>query len=704
MNAKSEVRLTPDQAKIAEHRDGPMIVLAGAGSGKTATLVERVGHLIPKGVSPSSILLLTFSRKAATEIKARLAARFDVDGESVVVDTFHGFGFRFLRENKALFDMDEDDNWAILTENDQRRMLNELAKPLLEKNNIEGRKFRKFLGEKFRQWSLLKQDCKLPGNQHDALKALAEAQQRQTGEQQMKLQPWDYLAADVLLAYEKEKREGGYLDYDDLLLHTVKALIKNPAVALDLSFRHSYMMVDESQDTNLVQYLMVRQIGKNHGNVVMVGDDDQSIYGWRGARVANLRRFISDFGASTVRLEQNFRSPSSIVNGARNLISNNQARLPKNPFSANEHGELPSLRAAETDRDMAWDIVRDIQAKYDAGVPLRDIAVLYRTNRMTQVLEPALKRAGLPYVVVGGMSFYERAEIQTVLACVRISSKPDDWQAMMSLQPYIDGVGKKGLKDVIDNLKDADKTLLDLALCQGDAARQYGKAGLTLQRFAADMFLNAVIDNAGETAGDKAEFFVQWMKDGPMKILDREKDETLRLKREQNLEQLVHEIRESETDDWLDYLLESPISDYIASKEGLDCLTLSTVHRSKGLEWPHVMIAGFSEGLMPFEPQRLRGESAPKENEEDDEDGGRPEEERRLCYVAMTRAEQDVTFYHANLYRFPGSEPAALALSPYAREIGLEITPDAAEVLSAYDDDYEDTSVSSGLFGRLGVA
>ncbi|MGX1201233.1 ATP-dependent helicase [Marinobacter sp. MBR-105] len=706
MSEKKPVVLTPDQYKVATHIDGPLIVLAGAGSGKTATMVERTDHLIQQNIPPTTILLVTFSRKAATELGNRISARSGWEGEGVVVDTFHSFGYRFLRNNKELFGLSEDQHWAILGENDQRRMLNELAKPLLDEQNIDARKFRKYLLQKFSDWSLLKQDGKRPGNRHDTMKALAEVHQKKTGDHQIKLQPWDHIVAEVLQAYEQEKHKGAYLDYDDLLLHTLQALVKYPAVAESLAQQFRYIMVDESQDTNLVQYMIIRQIGKHHKNVVMVGDDDQSIYRWRGARVANLRRFIKDFGARTTRLEENFRSYSGIVEGAKRLIAHNQARLPKNPYSKIATGDRPELRAFYTDREMANDIVEQVKRKHDAGVPLKDMAVLYRTNRMTQILEPALKRAGIPYSVVGGMSFYERAEIQAVQACARIAWKHDDWQALKNLEPYIDGVGKKGLSDAIEKLKDDGMNLLEFML--HESPQQYGKAGIRLREFVEGVILNSLAKYGleGFTQADIAEHLIQWMKDGPMKILDREKDDVLRERREQNLEQLLHEIAQAKPENFFLYMMEAPLSDYVASKDDQDHLTLSTIHRSKGLEWPHVLIAGFSDGLMPFEPEKLRSgvPGSSTQAEDDSEDGGRPEEERSLCYVAMTRAMENVSFYHANYYSFPGSEPAALELSRYSDEIGLDISPQAAEVLSAYDEPADDASVSTSLFGRLGMA
>lgn len=691
---QSAPQLTPQQEKIAEHKDGPLIVLAGAGSGKTATLAARTGRLIDKGVSPRNMLLLTFSRKAATEIKKRLSAQFGLDGEDVRVDTFHGMGYRFMQDYKDLFGLTPDQNWAILNENDQRRLLNELAKEIAEDANLEFKELRKELKEGVSLWSLMKQDCGCPGNVSDALIELDKMRSAKNGTtpnaEQVTLR--ERIVAQSLVKYEEEKRANGYLDFDDLLLLPTRALVKHPEIAEGLSFNHTHIMVDESQDTNLVQYLMMRQIGQHHKNVVMVGDDDQSIYRWRGAKVANLRRFIKDFEAPVARLEQNFRSHAHIVNSASNLIKHNQKRLPKSPFSATESGEKPNVEVSDTDRSMALNMVDRVKAMHAQGIPLNDIAILYRTNRMTTVLEPAFKQAGIPYSVVGGMSFYERAEIQAVCACARIVWKHDDWQALKSLQPYIDGLGKKGMADTIERLKNDDMNILAFML--HEAPQQYGKGGIRLQEFIQGVFNNSIIDSADMDQAQIAGRLIQWMKDGPMKILDREKDDVLRVRRSANLDQLVHEIQQARPADFFEYMMEAPLSDYLASQEGTDRVTLSTVHRSKGLEWPHVMIAGFSEGLMPFEPGRLQGRTPTKQAAQDeDDDGGRPEEERCLAYVAATRAMDSLHLYHANRYHFPGSEPVCLDLSPYAQEMELELSPQVLAALGEYgqpEDDHVD--------------
>lgn len=674
----SEVNLTPKQAHIAQHIDGPLIVLAGAGAGKTATLVERTGRMIEENINPRNIMIVTFSLKAVKEVRSRLATRFGQDGEDAEVLTFHGFGYRFMRQYKEMFGLREDQEWVIMADNEQKRMLNEIAKPLGEKAEADGAQLRKAVKAGYSMWSLLKQRGVCPKNVSDALIALEKIRATQQGHtpNYEKVSLLDRLTAQTLVSYEKEKRDGGYLDFDDLLLLPTKALHKHPDIAAGLAQLHRYIMVDESQDTNSIQYLMIKSLGMNHKNVVMVGDDDQSIYGWRGARVANLRQFMKDFDAPIARLEQNFRSHSKIVNSAANLIKHNNARLSKKPFSAQSEGQLPEFRIADRDRTMARDITAQISELSASGVALSDIAILYRTNRMTTILEPAFKQSGIPYSVVGGMSFYERAEIQAVMACVRIAHKWDDYQALKSLQPYIDGLGKKGMSDSIERIKDNNENLLSLSV--HDAPQQFGKGGIILQTFLSQLMGAVYGDSDRLTQYEQARKLIQWTKDGPMKLLDREKDDEARVKRSENLDQLIHEIREANPASYTDYLMEGPISDFIATKDGTDCVTLSTIHRSKGLEWPHVIIAGMSDGLMPLDQAKMSGKAAPQQpakTTQEEEDGGKPEEERRLAYVAATRAAESLTMYHAEQYHFPGSEPAAVDPSPFIKEMGLQYTP-----------------------------
>ncbi|OLF81956.1 DNA helicase UvrD [Marinobacter sp. C18] len=674
----ADIQLSAQQEKIAEHQDGSLIVLAGAGSGKTATLVERVGRLISKGVNPRLIMLVTFSRKAAKEIKNRLADRFGMDGEDVVVDTFHGFGYRFLRQYKDMYGLKEDQDWVILTENEQRRLMNDIGKELADEANVEAKDLRKELKKGFSLWSLMKQSGICPGNVSDALIALEKIRCSQNGEtpNHEQVTMLQRLTAQTLVQYEKDKRSGGYLDFDDLLLLPVRALKKYPEVAKGMALNHQYIMVDESQDTNAVQYWMTKAIAEHHGNLVMVGDDDQGIYTWRGARVANLKRFIEDFKAPIAKLEENYRSHSRIVQTAGNLIRHNRARLAKKPFSSNDNGPLPELRIANRDRQMADNIVAEIQERHEQGVPYNDMAILYRTNRMTTILEPAFRQAGVPYSVVGGMSFYERQEIQAITACVRVANKWDDWMALRTLQPYIDGLGKKGMNDTIQRMSDDGENLLSLAV--HDAPQQFGKGAIILQTFMVKLLEAVHFDSANMSEAEVAQRLVQWTKDGPMKLLDREKDDTARVKRSENLDRLIHEIRETNPESFSDYMMEGPISDFIEATADTDRVTLSTIHRSKGLEWPHVFIAGMSDGLMPLDSGKMNGRPGQEKAasaDTDDDDGGKPEEERRLAYVAATRAAETLTLHHAAIYHFPGGEPVVTDPSPFVEEMGLSLSP-----------------------------
>lgn len=700
--------LTPQQEAIASHRDGALLVLAGAGSGKTATLIERVGRLIEYGMDPRKIMLTTFSVKAADEISNRLEARFGHDGSEVEVSNFHRWGLNFLRKYQDLFGLPEGASWGVLDDSDQKRMLAELGKAACQQQNQEYKKFRGHLLEKFGYWSLLKQSAVQPRSRQKALEALAKMEAHQTGKKPQAATLWDQMAAQILIDYENEKYEAAYLDFDDMLLKPAQALYKYPEIAKGLAREHMDIMVDEAQDTNRVQYAMIKAVAQHHGRLTFVGDDDQTIYGWRGARPQNIRDFIKDFNAPIKRLEQNFRSHPGIVDAAGRLITHNKSRLPKNPFSKNTKGAAPILATHYEDREMSAAIVERIQSLQSEGVPLGDIAILYRTNRMTQLLEPAIKQAGIPYTVVGGMSFYERQEIKAARAVATLGQKPMDFVQLRNLQPYMDGVGMAGLNQYIEAMEENELTCLDVAMIPGDGALHYGKRGLQIQEFLRQLYvMHLDIVDEDMYPGQAARYMVDWMINGPMKILEREKDDVQRLRREENLERLCHEVKQNAPDDWIAYMIDAPISDYMLTDDKAETLTLSTVHRSKGLEWPHVIVAGFSEGLMPLDRDRMNGKPAKRLEDLPPDDRARAlsqqEEERRLIYVALTRGAESVWLGHANEVRFAGSEPMLLNVSPAAKEMGMELTPHNKQVLAIHEEE-EPTNRGSGILAAAGLA
>lgn len=696
----TQPKLTPSQSVIADHKDGPAIVLAGAGSGKTATLIERCKRLTHRHmISPTNQLVLTFSRKAATEIRNRLKLGLAEQAKDLTVDTFHGFGYQFLRRQKEMYGLAEDQNWVILDSTDQNRLIMELATPLIDEAQLDKKKFRPFMKKQFSAWSLMKQDVIIPQSPQDAHAKLYEICQKQGIK--IPFPSWLAVAAKTLHAYEQYKSDNHYLDYDDLITKPLIAIVKHPEISEALSRRFTHIMVDESQDTNLAQYLMIKHIGKHHKNVVMVGDDDQSIYGWRGARVANLRKFMLDFGAKEVRLEENFRSQPKIVQAASKLISHNTSRLVKNPYSNREEALDPALHCFPDDRAMGSMLMKHVQFMRSRGAAWSDIAILYRTNRMALLLEPHFKRAGIPYRVVGGMSFFERAEVKAAIQCIRLVEKPDDWEALKNLVPYLDGIGKKGMADFVGVMKQHNLSLFDLVEDTQNLPVS-GKVAEKLAAFYLDLLDHTLV--AGNKHGDAAMgVFVDWLAEGPLKVLEREKDDAIRYRRQMNLDLLKQDLEASCTaEDWMQYFLDTPLSDSLESTEDEDCVTLSTVHRSKGLEWPYVIVAGFSDGLMPFDPSNI-GVKSDDTSEEDSEDGGKPEEERRLGYVAMTRAEHEVHFYHADVYNFPQS-PVGLEVSRYAREMGLTIRPavtSQAKATQSIHAPSEDTGSVSAFMGSF---
>jgi superfamily I DNA/RNA helicase len=342
-------------------------------------------------------------------------------------------------------------------------------------------------------------------------------------------------------------------------------------------------------------------------------------------------------------------------------------------------------------------------------VPLGDVAILYRTNRMAQLLEPAIKNAGIPYTVVGGMSFYERAEIKAARAVATLGCKPGDFLQLKNLQPYIDGVGEAGLNQYLEAMKDNEMNCLDVAMMPGDGALHYGKRGLQLQDFLKSLYLmHLEIVDEDMYPGQATRHMVDWMINGPMKILEREKDDVLQKRREEHLERLCHEVQENAPEDWMAYMMDAPISDYMLSDDKGETLTLSTVHRSKGLEWPHVMIAGFSDGLMPLDRDRLNGKPPRRPEDMSADDRARAlsqkEEERRLVYVALTRGAESVWLGHANEMRFAGSEPMLLNVSPAAHEMGMELTPHNKMVLSIHNDESESMNGGNDILASARLA
>ncbi|MCF6783423.1 ATP-dependent helicase [Stutzerimonas stutzeri] len=664
------MELNPQQRLIVSHPlASSALVMAGAGSGKTTVIAQRALQLIPQLEVGQHLQMLTFSNKAAKEMKERVARIGGRDSMDLIrFDTFHSFGLKLIKANPEGYGLIPD--FSLLNENDCKRSLRMLARDNGLPKQLEGID-RKRLNPVswFSTWSLARQagfDVNNPKNKAELCNRLARSHDLDAVETE--------LAWKTLSLYEEQKRSANAVDFDDLLYLPLLRVAKDEAYRQVVREGLGYVVIDEAQDTNRIQYELVRYIAQGYCGVTCVGDDDQSIYGWRGAEVTNLKRFVSHFHAAELRLEQNYRSTQAIVECAGELIRNNQERLEKSPFSKGEVGEKPSLVMSEDHRAMADEIARSIAQGLADGIPASEFAVLYRTNRMAMLIEQGLRRYKVPYHVVGGMSLFDRSEVVAVTSALRLASNPTDVYALKSIQPFIDGFGQASCYALCDWLSDEFGASLNDLPDQIPNLPQRGLAAF--QAFYEDLRSEAVFS-------EDAASFINWVIEGPMAVLEREKDDQIRERKAQHLAALGNDIQSELAErsaleaglTWRSLMLEVALRDARQSEATDQQVTLSTVHRSKGLEWDWVYLAGFSEGLMPLDSKT--------ELEDSDAACGHIEEERRLAYVGLTRARQGCFLHHADSYGFPGSrEDRVYEPSRFIEEMGLEACrPVASEQL-----------------------
>lgn len=684
------LRTTSAQAGIIDHRDGSLLVLAGAGSGKTSTIVGRTAAMVIQGVRPQTILMMTFSRKATAEMRSRLRELLPDDprADLVNIDTYHAFGFRFCR--KYFSSVGRTSGVSTMDDKDQKRKFKNLAEELGA--DLRDEHWKAWLRNVRSAYSMLKNEGFVATQSADRSAIYEYFSGRG-------LSGSDLDIAMVLVdKYETSNRIENLLDYDDLCLLPVLAMEKDPQIATELGMRYPHLVVDEFQDTNAVQYRLLRCIGVVSGNVLMVGDDDQSIYGWRGARVENLRSFISDFSPRKAKLERNFRSTPAIVDAASRHVAHNAKRLSKKPFAEGDHGMAPQLDCYQTAWQMADGIAEQIGEGVRRGKKPEDYAVLYRTNRMARVVEQGLKSRGIPYKIVGGSSIYDAPEVKAAICASRLLNNEHDISALEGLIPYLRGFGEKLMSQarfLYWSEHTDDRPNLFHLLMSDD---RFDRLTIFL-----DEKLTALRRLGAERAGEwvAGPDGLDWI--GSMqKRLDSgsaKNPEKLRHEieiRTANLHALdagtrmvlrrIAAVRSGAEalsmdyeglltiDDQWQVLCEACITDDAPaakkqSEHGGE-VTLSTVHRAKGLEWNCVHIAGYSEGLMPL--------SSSVADSEDDDANSDITEERRLSYVAVTRAKKQVHLHHAETVQFPGdSEATTYKPSRFIEELGLE-HPDAA--------------------------
>ncbi len=639
--------LNREQREAVDHFEGPLLVLAGAGSGKTRVLTTRIAHLIhERGVPPDRILAVTFTNKAAGELRDRISSLLGEAPKGMWTGTFHGLGARILRRHAPLL------GWSnTFTIFDAEQSLR-----LIKKTTEE-------VGLDTRRWS----PKAIRGH-------LSSAKNQLIGPQQFveeNAEGFDVFArnvAKVYPAYQKSLQAQNAFDFDDLLVKPVELFESNAELLAMYRSRFHFLLVDEYQDTNRAQFRFVELLASEHGNLMVVGDDDQSIYGWRGADIRNILDFETAFsGAHTVRLEQNYRSSAVILSAANAVIAENVDRKGKTLRTDRVGGEPITLVTTSSETDEARWIADQIEARLSdgPGVAYRDIAILYRTNAQSRALEDVFRRRGLPYQIVGGVRFYERREIQDVLAYLRLISNPLDAGAFDRVVNYPRrGVGNTSLERLSAWANAEGISVLEAA-ARADEAPDVPKGGARgliafaalVQRYSA-LASQRGVGELLETLVEELDFFGHLADEGP-EGEDRADNvrELIAGALDYNAELL--EDLEGETLDHfteLDLFLQQValVADVDRHDPDAQVVTLMTLHNAKGLEFPVVFISGLEDGLFPLG----RAYDNPSELEE----------ERRLFYVGITRAENKLYLTHARHRRRAG-EVMYGRLSPFVDAI-----------------------------------
>lgn len=596
--------LNSQQRKAVTHPAGPLLVLAGAGSGKTRVLTYRIAYLIKnQAVNPRNIIAITFTNKAAQEMKERLQQLLPSVND-ILVSTFHSACVRFLR-----FDIDKlgyNRNFIIFDTQDSQALIKECLQAL----NIDEKKFAP--AAVLNYISRAKDRLLEPSKCLDNAKDIREK-----------------TMATLYELYQRRLKEHNALDFDDIIVKTVQLFKEFPAVLSYYQKRFLHILVDEYQDTNLAQYELVRMMAAKHRNLCVVGDDDQSIYAFRGADIRNILEFEQDFpDATVIRLEQNYRSTKTILNAANDVIDNNFARKKKRLWTDNGEGEKINLVTLEDEGQEAYFIAQEINNRiFRDNLNYKDFAVLYRTNAQSRVLEEAMVRMRLPYKIIGGLRFYQRKEIKDILAYLRVIANPSDDVSLLR----IINVPKRGIgTTTVDRLKAAaeerNQSIFDIIMDGKGLSISSG----TLNKLQAFLLMMQDFRDVVDTMSVSELINYVLEQTGYMdKLISENTNEAL--SRAENLREMIGAAMDFEQkmpDGTLeDFLTElALVSDVDDLDEDSDAVVLMTLHNAKGLEFPIVFMAGMDEGIFPHSRSLL------------DED--QLEEERRLCYVGMTRAKK----------------------------------------------------------------
>lgn len=605
--------LNKEQQQAVQHTEGPLLILAGAGSGKTKVLTVRIAHLLAQGVNPYEILAITFTNKAAKEMKSRVEGLVGDVANRIWLSTFHSFCAKFLR-----FELDNflgyNSNFTIYDTSDSQAVIKAALKAL----NLD---------DKYYPVGAM-------------IGAISDAKNKLLFASDFRKQARDFYqqkVADVYEYYERELRKNNALDFDDLLLVAVKLLQSNEAVLDKYSKHFRYVMIDEYQDTNHAQYLLAKLLASHWKNIAVVGDADQSIYAWRGADIQNILDFEKDYpNCTSIKLEQNYRSTKIILDAANAVIENNEGRPKKNLWTDKTEGAKIQHFTAQSEHEEAAFIGDTIAKKHDIhGVPYGDMAILYRTNAQSRVLEEALIKRALPYTMVGGTKFYDRKEIKDVLAYLRVLYNPfDDLSLLRIINVPKRSIGATTVAKLQDYAR-ANGTSLFMTLTQlhlvdtikGKTKEKLEEFGILIFTLVAEMEDKTVLDIL-ESILDRTGYLAQL----------EESTDPQDQARAENIGELLSVAKDFQdtnpngtVEDFLEQV--ALVNDVDSFEQEESKVTLMTLHAAKGLEFPIVFLGGLEEGLFPHSRTLMNPEEI--------------EEERRLAYVGITRAEKELYISNA---------------------------------------------------------
>ena len=658
--------LNPMQQKAVKQKDGAVLILAGAGSGKTGALTVRIADMLEHGISPYNILAITFTNKAAKEMRERVDKLAGPSAEHVWISTFHSTCVQILRREIEKLDYSRD--FSIYDADDQEKVMKEVFKELNLSITDKTYTVRgavsaiSHLKEEMISWE-------------DYAKEVDKADMRA------------YKTSRVYELYQKRLRRNNALDFDDLIYKTVLLFRTNPDVLNVYQERFKYIMVDEYQDTNTSQYELVRLLAGKYGNLCVVGDDDQSIYGWRGANIRNILDFEKDFpNAVVIKLEQNYRSTKNILTAANEVIKHNSARKDKTLWTENDTGSIIHVFRADNDIEEAVFVTEIINKNALKGKKYKDFAVLYRTNAQSRAIEDRFVRKGIPYRLFGGVRFYERKEIKDILAYLKLIDNSADAVAIKRIINVPKrGIGDKTVETAENAASKNGTTLFEALGCaaeypelksRGKKLGEFYELICSFKQKAEELSVHELIEYVVNATGYRDELEQDGSDDAMMRI--------------ENIDEFASKAAEFEKENenaTLSAFLEDValVADIDSYSEDDDAVVLMTLHSAKGLEFPYVFMIGMEEGLFPS--GRAINTGNPKELEE----------ERRLCYVGITRAKKELFLTYARqrmqhgqfVYnapsRFLGELPPELLDNPFKKVQTREIPSHEPPKASPYN-------------------